>query len=77
MFVEEIADERGAGRPLAPAGGNELFLGSGMRCGAWGSKDGGAHASGNEAVIGDAIDKPEMPEVGVRRLVLAAAVVPA
>lgn len=78
LFVEEVADERGAGRPLAPAGGKELFLGSGMRCGAWVSKDGGGGcASGNAAEIGDAIDMPEMPEVGVRRLGLTADAVPA
>jgi hypothetical protein len=79
LFVEEIAIERGVGRPLAPAGGKELFLGSGMRCGAWAGKDGcgGADESGNAAVIGDAIDKPEMPDVGVRRLGLTADAVPA
>lgn len=73
LFVKEAADERKAGRPLAPAGGKELFLGSGMRCGFWVSKDGGEGcASGNAAVIGDAIDMPEIPEVRVRRLGLTA-----
>jgi len=31
LFVEDAAVDRGVGRPLAPAGGKELFLGSGMR----------------------------------------------
>lgn len=76
----EVAVERRGGRPLAPAGGKELFLGSGRRCGAWVSIDdagGNPDTSGNEAVIGDAIEKPDMPEVGVRRLGLTADAVPA
>ena len=78
LFVEEVAVERGVGRPLGPAGGKELSLGSGIRCGGWGSNGGcwgGADTPGNESVIGDAIDKPETP--GVKRLELTADAVPA
>jgi len=77
LFMEDAAVERGMGRPLAPAGGYELFLGSGMRCGSWGSEGGGgADASMNESASGDAIDKPEMSEVGVKRVELTADAVP-
>lgn len=79
MLVDEGAAGREAWRPLAPAGGNELFLGSRARGGCGGCNGGGggsADASRNDPVIGDASDKPDMPEVGVRRLELTAGAVP-
>ena len=67
--MKEAPFERAVGRPLAPAGGKELFLGSGARCGCWESKgacEGSVEPFINESVTGESIDKPEMPGVGVR-----------
>lgn len=79
LFVEVVV-WRIVERPWALMGGKELFLGRGARGGCEGSKGGGggsAEASGNRPVIGDASDKPETPEVGVRRVGLTAGAVPA
>ena len=77
--MDEAAVGRRAGRPFGPAGGKELFLGSSARGGCGGSNGGGggsADASGKDPVIGDASDKPDKPDVGVRRLELTTGTVP-